>query len=362
MLIPDLLDQKKLVEKIKEEKQKPLYPNTQLWSAESEPPPPYYKNTELHASTPLEYGGKTRMTVDPYLQKASYYTHRATDIVPELVVLALKKLGLPISGDPNTDFGTFLVYALTPGDPAEFTGAIPYAKAFAGEAAQKANLTAKPAYAETVNTPEGKRMRLYHGTKYDFPDEEIKAGHMEHEGIYLHPQADVSNYYSPSRDTFIYYPAIDELAPDIDAKHVKKYLLSPKAKVLDKRDPGLFTRWLEDVGIIDWKSPEAEEITDHIFAGELWRYDKLNDTRITEDAVLKAKELGYDVIIIPDYHPQTDQHHQFSYIVTNPKALETGASDEALQARWDKYKGELEFDETFKPEELKNKYHSLNNF
>lgn len=349
MLIPDLLDQKKLVENIKQEKEQPLYPNTELWSGGHEPTP-YYPNTELHADTPLEYGGRVRMGINQFMQPASQYVNEATNILPNLIITALKKMGLPVSGDPQKDFGTFLVYALTPNSPVEYYQTAKALLPYFSEAKQ--NLTAKPAYAEEVDTPEGKRMRLYHGTKYDFPDEEIKAGHMEHEGIYLHPQAEVSNYYSPSRDTFVYYPAIDELAPAIDPKRVKKYLLSPKAKVLDKRDPSLFIRWLEDVGIIDWKSPDAEEISEYIFTGELWFYDRMNDTRITEDAVLKAKELGYDVLIVPDSHPQTDQRHQFSYIVTNPKVLEPGASDEALQARWDKYKSELEFDETFKPEEV----------
>ena len=47
--MPDLLDQKKLVENIKQEKEQPLYPNTELWSEATNQPP----ITQIPSYTPI---------------------------------------------------------------------------------------------------------------------------------------------------------------------------------------------------------------------------------------------------------------------------------------------------------------------
>lgn len=340
MLIPDLLDQKKLVENIKQEKEQPLYPNTELWSGGHEPTP-YYPNTELHADTPLEYGGRVRMGINQFMQPASQYVNEATNILPNLIITALKKMGLPVSGDPQKDFGTFLVYALTPNSPVEYYQTAKALLPYFSEAKQ--NLTAKPAYAEEVDTPEGKRMRLYHGTIYDFADEEISpnARKSANYGIYMSPEENVAKAYAR--------------VPFHGDTGVKKYLLSQGAKVLDVSDGEEFWNWMIKNGVLGKEEIEDPTLYEKVTGGFLWEYDATNKTRYTNDAVRTAESMGYDAVIIPDWLP-VDGIDEFSktsaYVVMNPKVLEPGASDEALRARWDKYKSELEFDETFKPEEV----------
>ena len=330
MLIPDLLDKKKLVEKIKENEQS-LYPDTKLYAAETEVPPPYFPDTELHADTPLEYGGKLRMDIGRFMNPASYYVNRATDIIPELVVAGLKKMGLPITGNPAEDFGTFLVYALLPGSPDEFTGAASYAKAVLGDVAQKAGLTAKPAYAEEIELPDGRRMRLYHGTTSNFPDESIniEASRDKHYGFYTTSSKGAAQPY----------------AKYLGDEGIKQYLLKKDAKILDVSDPYEFVNYLLKNGIIDEKKLNDESFMNNAINGFLWAYDVTNRTHYQDDAVRIAKELGYDVIMIPDYLPSNDPSQPtetYAYVIVNPEVLETGATDEAIQARWEQYRQELE--------------------
>jgi len=330
MLIPDLLDQKKLVENIKQEKEQPLYPNTELWAGGHEPTP-YYPNTELHADTPLEYGGRVRMGINQFMQPASQYVNEATNILPNLIITALKKMGLPVSGDPQKDFGTFLVYALTPNSPVEYYQTAKALLPYFSEAKQ--NLTAKPAYAEEVDTPEGKRMRLYHGTIYDFADEEISpnARKSANYGIYMSPEENVAKAYAR--------------VPFHGDTGVKKYLLSQGAKVLDVSDGEEFWNWMIKNGVLGKEEIEDPTLYEKVTGGFLWEYDATNKTRYANDAVRTAESMGYDAVIIPDWLP-VDGIDEFSktsaYVVMNPKVLEPGASDEALQARWEQYRRELE--------------------
>ena len=106
------------------------------------------------------------MGINQFMQPASQYVNEATNILPNLIISRPKEDGIAASGDPQKDFWHFSCLCLNPQQSGWILSNRQGTVAYFSEAKQ--NLTAKPAYAEEVDTPEGKRMRLYHGTIYDF--------------------------------------------------------------------------------------------------------------------------------------------------------------------------------------------------
>jgi len=136
---------------------------------------------------------------------------------------------------------------------------------------------------------------LYHGTKQDYPPDEVQVD-QSMQGLYMTTSPEGASKYGD----------------------VRSYRLRPDVKILDLSDGEELWHWMIQHDILDDEDIENEDLHNYVINGQVYQYDLSSRTRYADDIVSTARSLGYDLLKMPDY-PLGEDHT--AWIATNKDVL-----------------------------------------
>ena len=136
---------------------------------------------------------------------------------------------------------------------------------------------------------------LYHGTRQDYEPEDVQVD-QSMQGLYMTTSQEGAANYGD----------------------VRQYRLKPGVKVLDLSDGEELWQWMIDQGILDEDDIQDVDLHNYVTNGQVYQYDLSSRTYYADDIVKTAREMGYDVIKMPDF-PLGEDHT--AWVATNKEAL-----------------------------------------
>jgi ADP-Ribosyltransferase in polyvalent proteins len=155
----------------------------------------------------------------------------------------------------------------------------------------------------SLKDDKGNPIPLYHGTKEDYPADQIDVGKRMF-GIHLATDKNAAEKYG----------------------EVRTYEIAPNAKILDLSDGEELWHYMQKSGILDKEDLKNPDLYNYVTGGQVFQYDISSRTHFADDVAKTAKSQGYDVIKMLDDLGSYEDGGNIAHVVVNPEVLKPYSS------------------------------------